>query len=204
MAYRMQMSVPEVTDVSKEPKHVLDLYGPDVTRPGSYARNCLLARRFLEKGVRYVQLFHAGWDQHNNLPTQLKVQCQDTDQPSAGLVKDLKRLGLLDDTLVIWGGEFSRTVFVQGDLHAKAYGRDHHPRCFTIWMAGGGVNAGTAYGETDEFGYNVARDGVHVHDLQATILHLLGIDHTRLTFKFQGRHYRLTDVHGNVVKGLVA
>ena len=204
MAYRMQMSVPEVTDVSKEPKHVLDLYGPDVTRPGSYARNCLLARRFLEKGVRYVQLFHAGWDQHNNLPTQLKVQCQDTDQPSAGLVKDLKRLGLLDDTLVIWGGEFSRTVFVQGDIHAKAYGRDHHPRCFTIWMAGGGVKAGTAYGETDEFGYNVARDGVHVHDLQATILHLLGIDHTRLTFKFQGRHYRLTDVHGNVVKGLVA
>jgi hypothetical protein len=204
MAYRMQMSVPEVTDISKESKHVLDLYGPDVTRPGSYARNCLLARRFLEKGVRYVQLFHAGWDQHNNLPTQLKVQCQDTDQPSAGLVKDLKRLGLLDDTLVIWGGEFSRTVFVQGDLHAKAYGRDHHPRCFTIWMAGGGVNAGTAYGETDEFGYNVARDGVHVHDLQATILHLLGIDHTRLTFKFQGRHYRLTDVHGNVVKGLVA
>jgi hypothetical protein len=204
MAYRMQMSVPEVTDVSKEPKSVLDLYGPDVTRPGSFARNCLLARRFLEKGVRYVQLFHAGWDQHNNLPTQLKVQCQDTDQPSAGLVKDLKRLGLLEDTLVIWGGEFSRTVFVQGDLNAKAYGRDHHPRCFTIWMAGGGVKAGTAYGETDDFGYNVARDGVHVHDLQATILHLLGIDHTRLTFKFQGRHYRLTDVHGSVVKGLVA
>jgi hypothetical protein len=204
MAYRMQMSVPEVTDVSKEPKQVLDLYGPDVTRPGSFARNCLLARRFLEKGVRYVQLFHAGWDQHNNLPTQLKVQCQDTDQPSAGLVKDLKRLGLLDDTLVIWGGEFSRTVFVQGDLHAKAYGRDHHPRCFTIWMAGGGVKAGTMFGETDDFGYNVARDGVHVHDLQATILHLLGIDHTRLTFKFQGRHYRLTDVHGNVVKALVA
>ena len=204
MAYRMQMSVPEVTDVSKEPKHVLDMYGPDVTRPGSYARNCLLARRFLEKGVRYVQLFHAGWDQHSNLPTQLKVQCQDTDQPSAALVKDLKRLGLLDDTLVIWGGEFSRTVFVQGDLHAKAYGRDHHPRCFTIWMAGGGVKAGTAYGETDEFGYNVARDGVHVHDLQATILHLLGIHHEKLTFKFQGRHYRLTDVHGNVVKELVA
>jgi hypothetical protein len=204
MAYRMQMSVPEATDVSKEPKHVLDLYGPDVTRPGSFARNCLLARRFLEKGVRYVQLFHAGWDQHNNLPTQLKVQCQDTDQPSAGLVKDLKRLGLLDDTLVIWGGEFSRTVFVQGDINAKAFGRDHHPRCFTIWMAGGGVKAGTVYGETDEFGYNVARDGVHVHDLQATILHLLGIDHTKLTFKFQGRHHRLTDVHGNVVKPLVA
>lgn len=204
MAYRMQMSVPEVADVSKEPKHVLESYGPDVTRPGSYARNCLLARRLLEKGVRYVQLFHAGWDQHSNLPTQLKVQCQDTDQPSAALVKDLKRLGLLDDTLVIWGGEFSRTVFVQGDLNAKAYGRDHHPRCFTIWMAGGGVKAGTVYGETDEFGYNVARDGVHVHDLQATILHLLGIEHTKLTFKFQGRHYRLTDVHGQVVRGLVA
>ena len=204
MAYRMQMSVPDVADVSKEPKQVLDMYGPDVKRPGSFARNCLLARRLLEKGVRYVQLFHAGWDQHSNLPTQLKVQCQDTDQPSAALVKDLKRLGLLDDTLVIWGGEFSRTVFVQGDLNAKAYGRDHHPRCFTIWMAGGGVKAGTVYGETDEFGYNVARDGVHVHDLQATILHLLGINHEKLTFKFQGRHYRLTDVHGNVVKGLVA
>jgi hypothetical protein len=204
MAYRMQMSVPEATDVSKESKQVLDSYGPDVNRPGSFARNCLLARRFLEKGVRYVQLFHAGWDQHSNLPTQLKVQCQDTDQPSAALVKDLKRLGLLEDTLVIWGGEFSRTVFVQGDLKAKSYGRDHHPRCFTIWMAGGGVKAGTIYGTTDDFGYNVATDGVHVHDLQATILHLLGIDHTKLTFKFQGRHYRLTDVHGNVVKALLA
>jgi Protein of unknown function (DUF1501) len=204
MAYRMQMSVPEATDVSKESKQVLESYGPDVNRPGSFARNCLLARRFLEKGVRYVQLFHAGWDQHSNLPTQLKVQCQDTDQPSAALVKDLKRLGLLEDTLVIWGGEFSRTVFVQGDPKAKSYGRDHHPRCFTIWMAGGGVKAGSVYGTTDDFGYNVATDGVHVHDLQATILHLLGIDHTKLTFKFQGRHYRLTDVHGNVVKGLLA
>ena len=204
MAYRMQMSVPEATDLSKEPKSVLDLYGPDVTRPGSFARNCLLARRFLEKGVRYVQLFHAGWDQHQNLPTQLKIQCQDTDQPSAALVKDLKRLGLLEDTLVIWGGEFSRTVFVQGDSKAKTYGRDHHPRCFSIWMAGGGVKAGSSYGETDDFGYNVAKDGVHVHDLQATILHQLGIDHTKLTFKFQGRHYRLTDVHGRVVKGLLA
>ncbi len=204
MAYRMQMSVPEATDLSKEPKSVLDLYGPDVTRPGSFARNCLLARRFLEKGVRYVQLFHAGWDQHQNLPTQLKVQCQDTDQPSAALVKDLKRLGLLEDTLVIWGGEFSRTVFVQGDAKAKTYGRDHHPRCFSIWIAGGGVKAGSSYGETDDFGYNVAKDGVHVHDLQATILHQLGIDHTKLTFKFQGRHYRLTDVHGRVVKGLLA
>lgn len=204
MAYRMQMSVPEATDLTREPKSVLDTYGPDVNRPGSFARNCLLARRFLEKGVRYVQLFHAGWDQHQNLPTQLKVQCQDTDQPSAALVKDLKRLGLLEDTLVIWGGEFSRTVFVQGDAKAKTYGRDHHPRCFSIWMAGGGVKAGSSYGETDDFGYNVAKDGVHVHDLQATILHQLGIDHTKLTFKFQGRHYRLTDVHGRVVKGLLA
>ena len=204
MAFRMQMSVPDVADVSKETKAVLDSYGPDVARPGSFARNCLLARRFLEKGVRFVQLFHAGWDQHSNLPTQLKVQCQDTDQPSAALVKDLKRLGLLEDTLVIWGGEFGRTTFVQGDATAKSYGRDHHPRCFTLWMAGAGVKAGSVYGETDDFAYNVARDGVHVHDLQATVLHLLGIDHTKLTFKYQGRHYRLTDIHGKVVKGVLA
>jgi hypothetical protein len=204
MAFRMQTSVPELADISKEPKHVLDLYGPDVLRPGSFARNCLLARRFAERGVRYVQLFHAGWDQHSNLPTQLKVQCQDTDQPSAGLIKDLKRLGLLDDTLVIWGGEFGRTVFVQGDMNAKQFGRDHHPRCFTVWLAGGGVRRGTTYGETDDFCYNVAADPVPVHDFQATVLHLLGIDHTRLTFKFQGRYFRLTDVHGNLVRGLLA
>src|SRR5262249_47781759 len=196
MAFRMQSSVPEVADISKEPQRVLDMYGPDVRRPGSFARNCLLARRFLERGVRYVQLFHAGWDQHRNLPTQLKVQCQDTDQPSAALVRDLEARGLLEDTLVIWGGEFGRTSFVQGSTSEKQYGRDHHPRCFTIWMAGGGVKPGTSYGETDDFAYNVAKDGVHVHDLQATILHLLGIDHKKLTFKYQGRHYRLTDVHG--------
>ena len=204
MAFRMQTSVPEIADITKEPKHILDMYGPDVTRPGSFARNCLLARRFLERDVRFVQLIHAGWDQHRNLPTQLKIQCQDTDQPSAALVKDLKQRGLLDDTLVIWGGEFGRTVFVQGSTSEKQYGRDHHPRCFSIWMAGGGIKGGTTYGETDDFCYNVAKDPVHVHDFQATILHLLGIDHTRLTFKHQGRHYRLTDVHGTVVKKIIA
>lgn len=204
MAFRMQMSVPEATDISKEPQKVLDLYGPDVKRPGSFARHCLLARRFLERGVRYVQLFHAGWDQHQNLPTQLAVQCRDTDQPSAALVKDLEQRGLLDDTLVIWGGEFGRTVFCQGNPKAKVFGRDHHPRCFTIWMAGGGIKPGMSYGETDDFGYSVAKDPVPIHDFQATILHLLGIDHKRLTFKYQGRHYRLTDVHGNVVKGILA
>lgn len=204
MAFRMQMSVPELTDISRESKDILDLYGPDVKRPGSFARNCLLARRFAERGVRYIQLFHAGWDQHRNLPTQLKIQCQDTDQPSAGLVKDLKQRGLLEDTLLIWGGEFGRTVFVQGNMNEKQYGRDHHPRCFTIWLAGGGIKPGITYGATDDFCYNVAENGVHPHDLQATILHLLGIEHTRLTFKYQGRHYRLTDVHGNLVKGILA
>lgn len=204
MAFKMQSSVPEVSDLSREPDRVLDMYGPDVRRKGSFARNCLLARRFLERGVRYVQLFHAGWDQHRNLPTQLKVQCQDTDQPSAALVKDLEARGLLDETLVIWGGEFGRTVFCQGNPKEKQYGRDHHPRCYTIWVAGGGIKAGTSYGETDDFAYNVAKDGVHVHDFQATLLHLLGIDHTKLTFKYQGRHFRLTDVHGKVVKGIVA
>jgi hypothetical protein len=203
MAFRMQSSVPELADISKEPKHILDMYGPDVTRPGSYARNCLLARRLVERGVRYVQLLHAGWDQHQNLPTQLKIQCLDTDQPSAALVKDLKQRGLLEDTLIIWGGEFGRTVFCQGDPNAKQYGRDHHPRCFTIWMAGGGIKPGITYGETDDFAYNVAKDPVHVHDFQATLLHLLGIEHTKLTFKFQGRYYRLTDVFGKVVPGIV-
>jgi hypothetical protein len=204
MAFRMQSSVPELTDISTEPQHILDMYGPDVKRPGSFARNCLLARRLSERGVRFVQLFHAGWDQHQNLPTQLKIQCQDTDQPSAALVKDLKQRGLLDETLIIWGGEFGRTVFVQGDMNAKAYGRDHHPRCFSLWMAGGGIKRGTTYGATDDFCYNVVENPVHVHDFQATILHLLGIDHTRLTFKYQGRHYRLTDVHGKVVHGVLA
>lgn len=204
MAFRMQSSVPEITDLSKESPRTLEMYGPDVKRAGSFARNCLLARRFLEKGVRFVQLHHAGWDQHQNLPTQLKVQCNDTDQPSAALIKDLEDRGLLKDTLVIWGGEFGRTAFCQGDPTAVKYGRDHHPRCFTLWMAGAGVKPGLTYGATDDFGYNVAKDPVHIHDFQATILHILGIDHKRLTFKFQGRHYRLTDVHGEVVKGVLA
>ena len=205
MAFRMQSSVPQLADLKTEPKHVLEMYGPDVMRAGSFAQNCLLARRLAEQGCRYVQLIHAGWDQHNNLPTQFKIQCTDTDQPSAALVRDLKQRGLLDDTLVIWGGEFGRTVFGQGDInHPKAHGRDHHGRCFSLWMAGGGVKAGATHGETDEYAYNIAKDPVHIHDLQATLLHLLGIDHTRLTFKFQGRHYRLTDVHGKVVKPVVA
>ncbi|MCI0464868.1 MAG: DUF1501 domain-containing protein [Gemmataceae bacterium] len=205
MAYRMQTSVPELTDLTREPRHVLQRYGPDVQRRGSFAYNCLLARRLVERGVRFVQLFHAGWDQHQNLPTQLEIQCRDTDQPSAALVKDLKARGLLDDTLVIWGGEFGRTVFCQGDMNNRTrHGRDHHGRCFSIWMAGGGIRGGQTHGETDDFCYNVVRDPVDAHDFQATILHLLGIDHTRLTFKFQGRHYRLTDVHGNVVRGILA
>jgi hypothetical protein len=204
MAYRMQASVPALTDFGQEPKHIIDRYGADVRRRGSFAWNCLIARRLAERGVRFIQLIHAGWDQHNNLPTQLAVQCRDTDQPSAALVKDLKERGLLDDTLVIWGGEFGRTVFGQGDINnPKQHGRDHHGRCFTIWMAGGGVKPGISYGETDDYCYNVVKDPVHVHDFQATVLHLLGIDHTRLTFKFQGRHYRLTDVHGNVVDGIL-
>lgn len=207
MAYRMQASVPELTDLSQEPKHVLDLYGPDVTRRGSYAYNCLLARRLIERGVRFVQLMHAGWDQHQNLMTQLEVQCRDTDQPSAGLVLDLKQRGLLDDTLVVWGGEFGRTVFGQGDIRTTdkgRLGRDHHPRCFTMWFAGGGMRPGMTHGETDDFAYNVVKDPVSVHDVQATMLHLLGIDHERLTFKFQGRYYRLTDIHGKVVRELLA
>jgi hypothetical protein len=205
MAFRMQMSVPELTDLSKEPQKVLDMYGPDVRRQGSFAYNCLMARRLLERGCRFVQLLHAGWDQHRNLNTQLKIQCQDTDAPSAALVKDLKRLGLLDDTLVIWGGEFGRTPFLQGDIKdVKNWGRDHHPYVFTIWIAGGGIRAGTTYGQSDEFGFAPVKDPVHVHDFQATLLHLLGIDHTKLTYRFQGRDYRLTDVHGEVVKGILA
>jgi hypothetical protein len=204
MAYRMQTSVPELTDFSKEPQKVLDMYGPDVKRQGSFAYNCLMARRLVERGTRFVQLLHAGWDQHRNLNTQLKVQCTDTDAPSAALVKDLQRLGLLEDTLVIWGGEFGRTPFLQGKIEdVKSWGRDHHPYVFTLWMAGGGVKKGTTYGASDDFGFAPAKDPVHVHDFQATILHLLGIDHTKLTFRFQGRDYRLTDVHGEVVKGLL-
>src|SRR5688572_16626540 len=205
MAYRMQASVPELADLTTESKATLDLYGPDVLRPGSFAGNCLRARRLAEKGVRYVQLMHAGWDHHRNLNSQFKIQCQDTDQPSAALVKDLKQRGLLDDTLVIWGGEFGRTPFGQGSLNdPKVHGRDHHPYAFTIWMAGGGIKPGMVYGESDDFCYNVAKDPVHVHDFQATLLHLLGIDHEKLTFKFQGRRFRLTDVHGHIVKPILA
>jgi hypothetical protein len=205
MGYRMQTSVPELADLSQEPKEVLDMYGPQVHQPGTFARNCLLARRLIERGTRFVQLMHAGWDQHRSLTTELYTQCQDTDQPSAALVKDLKMRGLLDDTLVIWGGEFGRTPFIQGDFNDRPkWGRDHHPYAFTVWMAGGGVKPGLTHGETDELGFNVVKDGVHVHDFQATLLHLLGLDHEKLTYQFQGRHFRLTDVHGKVVKALLA
>ncbi|RUL82776.1 DUF1501 domain-containing protein [Tautonia sociabilis] len=204
MAYRMQSSVPEVADLSDEPESTFDLYGPDARTPGTFAANCLLARRLAERGVRFIQLFHQGWDHHGGLPGGMRTQCRETDQASAALVIDLKRRGLLDDTLVVWGGEFGRTNYSQGKLTATDYGRDHHPRCFTVWMAGGGVRRGISYGETDEFGYNVAENPVHVHDLHATILHLLGIDHQRLTFKYQGRSFRLTDVHGRVIDDLIA
>ncbi|MBA3938812.1 MAG: DUF1501 domain-containing protein [Planctomycetes bacterium] len=205
MGYQMQASVPELLDISKEPKHVLDLYGPDVLRRGSFAFHCLLARRLAERGVRCTQLMHSGWDQHGNLDTQLAEQCRDTDQPSAGLVMDLKQRGLLDDTLVVWGTEFGRTVFVQGDItKASAHGRDHFGGAYSLWLAGGGIKAGHVHGETDDFAYNVVKDPVKVHDLQATILHLMGIDHTRLTYRYQGRQFRLTDVAGEVVRGVVA
>ncbi len=204
MAYRMQTSVPDVMDLSNEPDYIFDLYGEDAREPGTFAANCLLARRLAERGVRFIQLFHQGWDHHAGLPSGIKVQSRETDQPSAALVRDLKQRGMLDDTLVIWGGEFGRTNYCQGRLTDADYGRDHHPRCFTLWMAGGGVQSGLSYGETDDLGYNVVRDPVHVHDLQATLMHLLGIDHERLTFKYQGRRYRLTDVHGHVVKDLLA
>jgi hypothetical protein len=203
MAYRMQTSVPELADLSKEPDSVFEKYGPDSRKPGTFAAQCLLARRLVERGVRFVQLYHRGWDQHNLLPKQLPNQCRDTDQACAALILDLKERGLLEDTLVIWGGEFGRTVYCQGKLVPDNYGRDHHPKCFTMWMAGGGVKPGITYGETDDYSYNVARDPVHVHDLNATILHSLGVDHTRLTFKFQGRHFRLTDVSGRVVKEIL-
>ena len=205
MAYRMQTSVPELTDLSNEPAHVLEMYGPDVKQQGSFAYNCLMARRLIERGVRFVQLMHAGWDQHNSLTTELYNQCRDTDQPSAALVKDLKQRGLLDDTLVIWGGEFGRTPFIQGNLaDRKRWGRDHHPYAFTVWLAGGGVKPGLSHGASDDLAMNVAKDPVHVHDFQATLLHLLGIHHEKLTFKFQGRHFRLTDVHGEVVRAVLA
>jgi hypothetical protein len=204
MAYRMQTSVPELMDISDEPEDVLNMYGDQVRKPGSYASNCLLARRLAERDVRFIQLYHQGWDQHGNLPTDIQKLAGDVDQPSAALVKDLKQRGLLDDTLVIWGGEFGRTNYSQGKLTIDNYGRDHHPRCFTIWMAGGGVKKGLVYGKTDEFGYNIVENPVHVHDFQATLLHLLGIDHERLTYRLQGRRFRLTDVHGRVVNDILA
>jgi hypothetical protein len=203
LAFRMQMSIPEVTDFSQEPKHVIDTYGPDAKNPGTFAANCLLARRLAERGVRFIQLYHQGWDHHGGLPGGIRGQCRETDQPAAALVRDLKQRGLLDDTLVIWGGEFGRTNYCQGKLSSN-FGRDHHPRCFTYWLAGGGIKAGMSYGETDDYCYNIAKDPVHLHDLQATVLHLLGIDHERLTFKYQGRQFRLTDVHGNVVRPVLA
>jgi hypothetical protein len=204
LAYRMQSSVPELLDLSSEPKHVLDLYGSDVLMQGKYAYNCLIARRLAERGVRFIQLFHQGWDQHNALPKQIRAQCNDTDQATAALLLDLKQRGLLDDTLIVWGGEFGRTVYSQGKLTPANFGRDHHPGCFTMWMAGGGIKGGMTYGETDDYSVNVASNGVHVHDMQATILHLMGIDHKRLIFHFQGRDFRLTDVHGRVVSDILA
>ena len=204
MAYKMQSSVPELTDLSKEPAHTFELYGPDSRKPGTFAANCLLARRMAERGVRFIQLFHRGWDQNNELPKQIQGQARDTDQASAALVQDLKERGLLKDTLVVWGGEFGRTVYCQGKLTADNYGRDHHPRCFTMWLAGGGIKPGVSLGETDDYCYNIVKDPVHVHDLHATILRTLGIDHTKLTYKFQGRNFRLTDVAGNVVKSILA
>ncbi len=204
MAYRMQTSVPEVMDTSDEPDSIFEMYGPDSRDSGTYAANCLLARKLLEKDVKFVQLYHQGWDQHGGLPGSIKHQFKNTDQATAALVKDLKQRGLLEDTLVIWGGEFGRTVYSQGQLTADNYGRDHHPRCFTMWMAGAGVKPGISYGETDDFSYNITQNPVHVHDFQATMLHLLGVDHERLTYKLQGRRFRLTDVHGHVVKDILA
>jgi uncharacterized protein (DUF1501 family) len=204
MAFRMQTSVPEVADVSRETAETLDLYGPEVKTPGTFAANCLLARRLAERDVRFVQLYHPGWDHHGGLPNGIRRQCADVDRACYGLLTDLKRRGMLNDTLVVWGGEFGRTNYSQGKLTATDYGRDHHPRCFTVWLAGAGVKAGTTFGATDDFGYNVAEHPVSVHDLQATVLYLLGIDHERLTFRHQGRYYRLTDVHGEVVKPILS
>jgi uncharacterized protein DUF1501 len=204
MAYRMQTSVPELMDLSKEPDQVFEMYGPESRKPGSYAANCLLARRLAERDVRFIQLYHRGWDQHNDLPRDLALQCKGTDQPTAALIQDLKQRGLLDDTLVVWGGEFGRTVYSQGKLTEANYGRDHHPRNFAMWLAGGGLKKGFALGETDDYSYNIVSDPVSVYDLQATILHLLGIDHKRLTYKFQGRYFRLTDVHGELIEKILA
>jgi hypothetical protein len=204
MAFRMQTSVPALVDISDEPQHVLDAYGPEVKRPGSYAANCLLARRLAERDVRFVQLFHMGWDHHGGLPNAIRGQCRDTDQATAALVNDLEQRGLLADTLIVWGGEFGRTIYSQGGLTADNYGRDHHPRCFTVLLVGAGVKDGLTYGETDDYCYNITADPVHVHDLNATILHLLGIEHTRLTYRYQGRDFRLTDIHGQLVRPVLA
>ena len=204
MAFRMQSSIPELTDMTGERESTFQLYGEDARKPGTFAHNCLLARRLTERGVRFVQLFHRGWDHHGDLPNNLKTRCQQTDQASAALLIDLKQRGLLDDTLVVWGGEFGRTVYCQGTLTKQNYGRDHHPRCFSMWMAGGGTRPGTVYGKTDDFSYNIAEQPVSVHDLHANILHLLGIDHRRLTFRFQGRRYRLTDIAGEMIPELLA
>jgi len=204
MAYRMQTSVPELADISGESQHTLDLYGPEVKKPGTFAANCLLARRLAERGVRFTQVFIRQWDQHGNLPKDIRRQCGIIDQPCAALIQDLKQRGMLDDTLVIWGGEFGRTIYCQGGLTKTNYGRDHHPRCYTKWMAGGGIKPGVVYGETDDFSYNVTENPVHIHDLNATMLHCLGIDHERLTYRYQGRDFRLTDVHGNVVRDILA
>jgi len=204
MAYRMQTSVPDLTDIASEPESTFDLYGEDARKPGTYAYNCLIARRLAERGVSFIELFHRDWDNHGNLPKDLALNCKDTDQATAGLIKDLKQRGMLDDTLVIWGGEFGRTIYCQGELSDTTYGRDHHGRCYSIFMAGGGVKPGITHGETCEFGYNIVKDGVHIHDLNATILHLMGVDHMKLTYKFQGRDFRLTDVHGNVVYDIMA
>ena len=204
MAFRMQSSVPDLTDVSKEPKHILDSYGPDVLKPGTYAANCLLARRMAERDVRCIQLFHMGWDHHGGLPNAVKGQCRDVDQPTAALIADLRQRGLLEDTLIVWGGEFGRTIYSQGKLTATNYGRDHHPRCFTVFLAGAGIKKGFSLGATDDYCYNITEDPVHVHDLNATIMHLLGVDHKKLTYRFQGRDYRLTDIHGHLVKKILA
>jgi hypothetical protein len=204
MAYRMQMSVPELTDFSDEDPATLEMYGPEVTRPGTFAANCLLARRLSERGVRFVQLYMRGWDAHGNLPVEIRQQCGAVDQPQAALIKDLKQRGLLDDTLVLWAGEFGRTVYSQGELTTETYGRDHHPRCFTVWLAGGGVKPGITYGATDEYSYNITENPVSVHDLHATMLHLLGFDHTRLVHRHAGRDFRLTDVFGRVVHEILA
>jgi hypothetical protein len=204
MAYRMQTSVPSLMDLSGEPDSIFEMYGPASRKPGTFAANCLLARRLAERGVRFIQLYHRGWDQHTDLPRDIALQAKGTDQPSAALIQDLKQRGMFEDTLIVWGGEFGRTVYSQGKLTGTNYGRDHHGRCFSMWMAGGGIKGGVVVGETDDFCYNIVKDPVHIHDLQATILHCLGVDHTKLTYKFQGRHFRLTDIAGELITKALA